>query len=304
MKNTSLPVLILFCLISFTSCSQQKETIAENEVAATNPQTEVVPTEPHRYGGWYCPDNLHGFPAVDIKDWKNVPVVNGRMATREEASNGTSLIFVDMEKYPNAKPLDMKMPRLARYFSHNSRKEEIVIVIQALNIQNDSIVGFRYLNGGNGSSRLNEVKFLSDDEIESIPPSRFITMNMSINATQAEIWKVLTEAEYTKTLQTTFDRKNTLEADWKESSKVNFLYLRDVLPTSAYAGNLFGNQYIQIDFQREDYQYVEKFLLSEDPETKKTELQIVCGPYSVDFEDQYAVLSDWAFKVKELSEEM
>ena len=63
--------------------------------------------EPHKYGGWYCPDNLNGFPAVDISNWESVPVVNGRMATKEETHNGISLIFVDDLKYPNAKALDI-----------------------------------------------------------------------------------------------------------------------------------------------------------------------------------------------------
>ena len=53
----------------------------------------------HDYGNWYCPDNLNGFPAVDIKKWESVPVVNGRMATMEETQNGTSLIFIDNQKY-------------------------------------------------------------------------------------------------------------------------------------------------------------------------------------------------------------
>ena len=46
------------------------------------------------------------------------------------------------------------MPKLARFYNIHSGKRELVIIIQALNISNDSIVGFRYLNGGNGSARL------------------------------------------------------------------------------------------------------------------------------------------------------
>ena len=68
--------------------------------------------EPHKYGGWYCPDNLNGFPAVDIHNWEDVPVINGRMPTQDETQTEASLIFIDIEKYPNAKPLDLKMPQL------------------------------------------------------------------------------------------------------------------------------------------------------------------------------------------------
>jgi hypothetical protein len=261
-----------------------------------------VNKEPHKYGGWYCPDNLGGFPAVDINNWKSVPVVNGRMATREETQNGTSLIFIDDEKYPNAKPLDIKMPKLARYYNIHSGKRELIIIIQALNISNDSIVGFRYLNGGNGSARLDEVRFLSDNEIQYILPSHFVTLNVKINATKDKIWEVLTKDEYSKTLQTIFDKENILETDWNKSSKVNYTYANGGGITSEFAGNVWGNQYIQIDCEHGDYQYVQKFLISENDQTKKSELHIVCGPYGDDFESQKLILNTWGQKVKELSE--
>ena len=262
----------------------------------------TVDKEPHKYGGWYCPDNLTGFPAVDINNWESVPVVNGRMATKKETQNGTSLIFVDEEKYPDAKPMDIKMPKLARFYNYRSGKEETIIVIQALNISNDFVVGFRYLNGGNGSARLDEVRFLSDNEIRYILPSRFVTLNININATKDEIWEVLTKSEYSKILQSIFDKENKLKADWNKSSKVNFIYLYAGLITSEFAGNLYGNQYIQIDSEYEIYQYVEKFLVSENDQTKKSELLIVCGPYGDDFENQRIILNAWSQKVKELSE--
>ena len=214
-----------------------------------------------------------------------------------------------MAKYPDTKPLDIKMPKLARYFNNNSHKEEIIIVIQALSVSNnsvsmspDSVVGFRYLNGGNGSARLDEVRFLSDNDIETISSSRFVSFHFDINATQDKIWEVITEPAYSKTLQAIFDKENALNADWNKSSKVNFKYLNAGNTTSEFAGNLYGNQYIQIDCELGDYQYVEKFLLLENEQTKNTEFQIVCGPYRDDFENQYIILNSWAQKVKELSE--
>jgi len=261
-----------------------------------------VDQEPHKYGGWYCPDNLNGFPAVDINNWENVPIVNGRMATKKETQNGTSLIFVDKEKYPDAKPLDIQMPKLALFYNNHSKKEEIIIVIQAINVLNDSVVGFRYLNGGNGSARLNKVKFLADDEIDNISSSRFVSFKIKINATQDEIWEVLTKPEYHKTLQPIFDKENTLKDDWNTSSKVNFKYHNGGVITSEFAAILYGNYYIQIDCELGNYQYVEKFLLLENEKTNNTELQIVCGPYIDDFENQKFILNNWAQKVKELSE--
>jgi hypothetical protein len=284
------------------SCLQNNKTV-KNDIAK-KPIEKVNSTkqEPHRYGGYYCPDNLGGFPAVDIINWKSVPVVNGRMPTKEETQNGTSLIFVDEEKYPDAKPLDIKMPKLARYYNSSAGKKEIIIVIQALNISNDSIVGFRYLNGGNGSARLDEVNLLSEKDIENITPSRFVTLNFDINATKNKIWEVLTKTEYSKTLQAIFDKENKLKTDWNIGSKVNFKYPNAGNITSKFAGNLYGNQYIQIDYELGNDQYVEKFLVLENQKTKSSELIIVCGPYGDDFKNQKNILKNWAQKVKELSE--
>jgi hypothetical protein len=302
MQNKSLNTLYVLCLITCMSCTQNNTAVKNNQVAEPVEKANIKKQEPHRYGGYYCPDNLNGFPAVDIINWKSVPVVNGRMATKEETQNGTSIIFVDDKKYPDAKHLDIKMPKLARYYNRSSGKKEIIIVIQALNISNDSIVGFRYLNGGNGSSRLDEIKFLSDKDIASISPSRFVTLHFDINASKNKIWEVLTKTEYSKTLQAIFDKENKLKADWNIGSKVNFKYPNAGNIISEFAGNLYGNQYIQIDYGLINDQYVEKFFVGENQETKSSELIIVCGPFGKDFKNQKTILKKWAQKVKELSE--
>lgn len=282
MKNRSLKACVILSMTTFVACSQSTPTIEKTPEEKPVEIVQVQKQEPHRYGGWYCPDNLNGFPAVDIRNWQNVPVVNGRMATKEETQNGTSLIYVDLEKYPDAKPLEMEMPRLARYYSRHTKKQEVVIVIQALNISNDSIVGFRYLNGGNGSGRLDEVRFLSDQEVESITTARFVSFNVQISATPKEVWEVLTKPEQNQFLQPIFDPENVKKSDGSKSSKVNFYYPHAGIITSEYADILFGNYYVQIDGKSEDNQYVEKFLLLENKETETTELKIVCGPYAAD----------------------
>jgi len=223
MKTKALKVLIVLFLTSFTSCSQNSTVVTSEDGEIATVQNVVIKKEQHRYGGWYCPDNLNGFPAVNLSDWKNVAVVNGRMPSKEETQNGTTLIFVDSEKYPNAKPLDMTMPKLATYFNYSTSREEYIIVIQAVNIDNDSIVGFRYLNGGNGSARLNEVKLLSDAEVSEITTSKFVTLDIDITATPVKVWEILTKNENTKALQPIFDENNTLKTDWKNKSNVNFI---------------------------------------------------------------------------------
>ncbi len=284
MYKKTLTVFVILCLTTLTIYSQNKDEVKE----------------PHKYGGWYCPDNLGGFPAVNIFDWEDVPVVNGRMPTQEETRNGMSLIFVDEKKYSDVVPLEMTMPRLATYYNNYSKRVEFVIVIQAFKIDKDSIVGFRYLNGGNGSSRFNEVNFLSNYEIDMIPSSRFISQSIKIQATQDVIWKILTKPEYAETFQPTFDKENNLDTDWRKASNVNYSYPNSGDQTSAYADKLFGSFYIQNDYNHN--QYNEKFLLRENESTKETELIIVCGPFGDDYNTQQEIISHWAKQVKKISE--
>ena len=256
--------------------------------------------EPHSYGGWYCPDNLSNFPPIDIKEWSNVSVVNNRMATKEETQNGTSLIFVDQKKYPNAKPLNLTMPKLARYYNYSSQRNEIIIVIQALNINNDSIVGFRYLNGGNGSARLKDVSFISDNEANKMLESKFVTLKIEVKATKNKIWDILIKPAYSSLLQPTFDKGNVLPHEWRLSTNINYYYPKSGKSTALYTDEMFGNYYIQNDYKY--LHYTEKIFLSENSETKTTEFTIVCGPFDKDFEVKKMILNNWAEKVKELSE--
>lgn len=262
-------------------------------------QTEDnVPSQPHNFVGWYCPDNLNGLPAVDIADWKNVPVVNGRMPTLEETQSGASLIYVDPKEFPDAKVLGITMPKLATFNNRNSGKEDLIIVFQAFRIDADSIVGFRFLNGGNGTALISDVKFLSDEETAKIPASRFVSFDLEINAPAATIQTVLTESEYTEKLQKTFDKSGKLKSGWREDKNINYNYSESGAITAMYADILFGNFYVQNDYT----DYTEKFLLLENGEKKTTTLKVVCGPFKDDYETQNSILNSWAQKVKELSE--
>ncbi|MFT5337083.1 MAG: hypothetical protein ACI9YL_001085 [Luteibaculaceae bacterium] len=302
MKTKNVLTLAVIGTIALMSCSQNSPVIENSNAKKPAEKGAVVKKENHRYGGWYCPDNLGGFPAVDINDWDKVPVVNGRMPTQEETQNGTSLINVDMEKYPNAKPLDMTMPKLARYFNRSSQKEEIIIIIQAVNVSNDSVVGFRFLNGGNGSAWFKDVKLMSENEIASLSHSKFVTHRVDINAPRDVVWGIMTKPEYAKTFQNIFDKNNSFTANWTSTTNVNFKYQNAGIGTADYAGELYGNMYIQNDSELDDYQYVEKFFLSGNEETGKAKLLIVCGPFGADYENQKFILKNWAKKVKELSE--
>ncbi|MBK6952377.1 MAG: hypothetical protein IPH24_10135 [Crocinitomicaceae bacterium] len=291
-------ILVLGGVYLLVACSQGKSADVITDADTLVQKEDQVSSEPHPFGGWYCPDNLNGFPAVDIADWKNVPVVNGRMPTLEEAQNGTSLIYVDPAEYPNAKVLGITMPKLATYNNANTGREDLIIVIQAFTVNEDSIVGFRFLNGGNGSARLSEVKFLSEDEIAKMPASKFASISLEINASADYIREVMTHIDYYERLKKIVDPNNQFESGWRNMTNVNYHYAQSGAVKARYADVLFGNFYIQNDYT----EFTEKFMLLENGETKTTELKIVCGPFKADFESQKAILNDWAQKVKELSE--
>lgn len=271
MKKRIPTAFFALCLISLTACGQNEKQIEKTEVTK---EISTVENEPHQYGGWYCPDNLNGFAPVDIRDWVKVPAVNGRLGTKEDSENGATLIVVDTDKYPKAFPLDIIMPKLANYYNDYSKRDELVIVIQAMDINGDSIVGFRYLNGGNGSSRLTDVIFLSDDEINEVPTSKFVSHTIKIGATKKQVLEFIQENKFE------YENKGTA--------------------TSEYGGDLFGNFYIQNDYDK--MQYNEKFLLIESERLKNTELQIVCGPFTDDYRLQNENVLKWAQKIKEMSE--
>lgn len=295
MMNKTLIGTFLIFLFGCTNAENQPTKEKEND----NNKKETT----HNYGGWYCPDNLNGFPAVDLKDWKNVPVVIGRLPTEAEARNGSSLIYVDTKEHPSAKAMDIELPKLATFYNQYSKKNEVIIVIQALEIGSDSIVGFRYLNGGNGSAHFREVTFISENEVANISNAQFVSFDMNINSSYDKVWEVMTKPKYTSELQPVFDKKNELSKDWKASSNVNYYYAKKNEITGEYADMLFGNWYIQNDYLINDVAYVEKFLLLKNEEkTNQTILKVVCGPFNQDFETQQSILKEWAENIKELSE--
>jgi len=293
MKRKTFSALAFLTLISFTACSQQSDKKVDNQQCKTAPEKQLVKQkEPHQYGGWYCPDNLYGFPAVDIQDWEEVPVINGRMPSKEETQDGTSLIFVDQEKYPDAKPLDMKMPRLANFYNDFTKREELIIVIQALHIQQDSVVGFRYLNGGNGSARLSEVSFMDETKVDAFPKSKFVSFRLPIKAGQEKIWKVLINSG-PKVI------KQTNEGAIQRPN-LSYTYPKAGELTSTTAELWYGSYYMQNDYANNLYS--EKFFLREDANTGITELNVVCGPFTDDYEAQYKLLDHWAKNIKTFSE--
>lgn len=302
MKN-SLKSLIVILLLSSVACAQDStppEVIEQKEIAKPIKVEpfEKVEVPRHNYGGWYCPDNLRGFPAVHFSEWSEVPVVNGRMPTKIDADNGATLIMVDTEKFPQAKPLGMTFPKLAYFESPYTNRKEIIIVIQGLNIDNDSVVGFRYLNGGNGSARLNRVEFIPDSEVDQFPNYQFATGKVEIKASPEKVRSIMTQpenAKFFKSLSSTNVRPNA-----EQNLNVNYHYKNAGNHTSEYADMLFGNFYVQNDYQENNF--TEKFLILEGDDSNTSYVQYACGPFLDDFKIEKARLAAWMLEVKQQSE--
>lgn len=296
--------LIIIFMMLVSSCSQSGDTLTtdsspEKMVASTTKQA----ASPHPYGGWYCPDNLRGFPPVDIADLDQVPVVTDRLPTQEETRNGTSLIYIDPIRYPGAYPLSMELPRLARYYSESTKKNELIIVIQAVDVNRDSIVGFRYVNGGNGSARLHEVTFLSELESQNIKSTPFVSKEISINAGPSTVFDVITNRKYANKLGAAFAEGAYVESDWKDKSAVHVKYGPGVSMKAGHITAIWEDMYIQIDYDFDGEHYVEKFFMYSDKEQPTiTNLQLVAGPYASDYPVHQKIWNKWIQTLKSISE--
>ncbi|MDF1676940.1 MAG: hypothetical protein P1U44_14595 [Vicingaceae bacterium] len=297
-------IVISTCLLFLFGCTNAENQATKKETVKIGEKDKecISKKSTHKYGGWYCPDNLYGFPAVNLKDWASVPVLENKLPTQEEARSEKSLIYIDKVKYPDAKAMDIKLPKLAKFYNYNSKKYEVIIVIQAVEIEGDTVLGFRYLNGGNGSSLYHKVTFIDEQEVASLAEARFVDIEISINASEDSVWNVMTSSNYTDELVSVFDSPKSLFNDWKTQSGLNYNYTDKKYLTADYGDKLFGNWYIQNDYLIKDNPYVEKFFIHKDNITNETILKIVCGPYINDFSYQKIVLQNWVNKVKVLSE--
>ncbi|MGK0364334.1 MAG: hypothetical protein ACI85O_001391 [Saprospiraceae bacterium] len=295
--------LLLINIIVFTSCNQE---VNSNSIVETIPK-EAQPKETkergqHPYGGWSCPDNVLGFPAVDIQELDKIPIINGRLPTKEETQNGTSLMYFDPAKHPDAQPLDITFPKLARYYSKYTKKNELVIVIQAVVEEGDTVAGFRYLNGGNGSDWYSELNFISEEEIDKLGSTPFVSQSIELKASKERIWGVITSPNYEKKLGAMFDKGASIESDWKQDSEAHFKYEPNKIVNTGIITALWKNMYLQIDYNLDGYHYAEKILLLENKDNNTIDLHVVSGPYGEDFEVNKVVWENWLQKIKELSE--
>lgn len=300
MYKLSIPATI-FLLLILVACNGQT-TMEHSEIPAKAPETLLSKkAEPHQYGGWYCPDNF-GFVPVDIQQLDEVPAIADRLPTKQELRDNKSLIDVDTEKYPDARALKMALPRVARIFSEHSGMNELVIVIQAIVVGQDTVVGYRFQNGGNGSARLSEVSFLSKEEVAGMGALPFYYSKAVLKASKEAVWKAMTNTDYFKQLGNKFDEQDFFAAEWTLGSEARLKLDTNGEKARGYVGTVFGNAYLQIDYDRAGFHYSEKLLMIEHQEDGSTEIFFACGPYPKDFEHQQSKWDRWFKAVKKASE--
>jgi hypothetical protein len=293
---------LFMSVVLMTSCGQSEDSDSKPDPTAEQ-QTEnpkLNYEEPHAYGGWFCPDNLGGFPPVDVQELDKVPVVNDRLPTEEEAQNGTSLIYLDKSEYPDARHLEMELPRVARIYSNHNDMNELIIVIQAVVVGTDTVVGYRFPNGGNGSAWLGQVTFLSDEDVNAIGSAPFAYSSSAIDASQEEVWRAITSTSYAKQLGTTFNEQSFLKADWDgEAAHLNLD--TEGVRAAGVVSSMWGSLYIHIDYDYDGFHYSEKLLVL-NKEDGNAELHVVAGPYPDDIDSQSMMWENWLHEVKQASE--
>lgn len=284
----------------FASCNSQETTDQENSTQYLGPLAEKK-AEPHKYGGWYCPDNF-GFIPVDVQKLDEVPAIADRLPTEEELHNNMSLINVDIEKYPDARALEMDLPKVAKVYSEATGMDELIIVIQALVVQEDTVLGWRFMNGGNGSGWLTDVTFVSEDEVANMGSQPFFYSNSTLNSNTEKIWKALTATDYFTNLGKKFDQLEFFTSPFDPDSQAHLEFEKDGKKGAGFCGMHFGNYYMHIDYNIDGFHYSEKMLIMENREENTTEFFFASGPYPEEFEAQKSKWNKWVETVKKASE--
>ena len=303
MNTSKFLMQLVASFLVITACAQEEP--VKNSTPTEQETKKVAETrhhEPHQYGGWYCPDNLFGFPPVNIHQLDKVPAISNRLPTEAEVQTEASLIFVDTEKYPDAQAINMDLPRVARIYSEYSKMEELVIVIQAVAIGEDSIVGYRFPSGGNGSAWLDQVTFLTDAEIIGTEDGPFVFEKTELTANTSEIWKALSGTEYAQRIGKRFQAEDFFAAEWTSHSMKHLEYETIGEKAQGMIGNVFGNLYLQIDYDLNGFHFTEKILVLENRETNRSEVLVVAGPYRVEFTSNQNIWKDWLKEVEYKSE--
>ncbi len=285
--------------ISLLSCAQE-EKIAEPKKVSVSEEILIAKANnhrmPHPYGGWYCPDNF-GFKPVNIQELDQVPAIHDRLPTKEEASNGTSLIYVDSSKYPDAFPLEMELPRLAKIYNPYKEMSELIIVIQAIVIGEDTILGYRFPSGGNGSAWIGQVSFLSKNAVDEMGHQPMIYKKSTLKGKREDVWSYFTKSKYAKDLGIKFNEVSFFSSEWTGDSRRQLKIDNEYVQAKGWIANHYGCIYMQLDYLIQGEQYTEKMLICDSEEEGYSDLHFAAGPFFSGMEKEE---KKWSMLVEEI----
>ena len=236
---------------------------------------------------------------MDIRNLEQTPVIADRLPTEEETRSGKSLMFVDTEQFPDARPLDIDLPRIGRVYTQHSSMKELVVVIQAIVVQGDTVLGYRFPNGGNGSAWWSDVELLNAEEVDALGSTPFVYKKIEIEATTEEIWASFSETFYARQLAEKFNENVFLNSQWTDDTRAKFNFENGDDRGIGMVMNMYGNLYMHIDYELNGQHYAEKLLVGEDKERGATEIHFVAGPFPEDINKANEQWQKWTAELKE-----
>ena len=178
----------------------------------------------------------------------------------------------------------MDLPRVARVNAELLGMHELVIVIQAIVVQKDTVVGYRFVNGGNGSSRIGEVTFLSNEEVSALGSQPFYYNKTVYKASVKDIWNTLRKTDFFKQLGKKFNKQDFFAKEWDAQSHTGLKLDNKDEKAEGSIGMVFGNYYMQINYNRNGFHYSEKLLMIENQDDKTTQVFFASGPFTKYFD--------------------
>ena len=107
------------------------------------------------------------WPSFEIKSWKSIPVITGKVASQTDAENSLA-VFCLKNAGVEHKAFEIELPKLAYLTNEDNDCKELIVVIQAESTEKGIVIGYRNPNGGNGACYLYELEFLNSEEVKSL----------------------------------------------------------------------------------------------------------------------------------------
>lgn len=135
----------------------------------------------------------------------------------------------------------------------------------------------------------------------SINDPAFVSLDLEIGASAANVWDIITSPEYAKILGNEFAENAFQDSDWQLGSEVHFTFEPDNVMATGNITKLVKEELIQVDYDFDGFEYTEQYTLLE--QDNGTLLQVYAGPYAAEqYKAHETVWGNWLQKVKELSE--